>query len=82
MYGIGQEHFKAGAYALAVEWFDRVLATNPNECYAYYFKARSLALDGRADLAVDTARRGVAAARSLHDMKAASELSALLDELE
>ncbi|RMH28484.1 MAG: hypothetical protein D6692_05340 [Planctomycetota bacterium] len=82
MYGIGQEHLKAGAFDQAIEWFDRVISADPHHCYAYYFKARSLEQSGRNKEAADVAREGVAVARARQDMKALSELSALLDELE
>lgn len=82
MYGIGQEHLKAGAFDQAIEWFDRVISADPHHCYAYYFKARSLEQSGRNEQAADVAREGVSVARSRQDMKAMSELSALLDELE
>lgn len=82
MYGIAQEHLKAGRYDEAVAWFDRTLGVDPDYCYAYYHKAKALEGAGRVSEALETARGGAKHARACGDMKAASELGALVDELE
>ncbi len=81
LYGLAQEHNKAGNGARAVEFYDRCLAADPSYLYAFFHKARALEAMGRTTDAVDTLTRGVAAARAAADPKALSELSAYLDEL-
>ncbi|MFT3686319.1 MAG: hypothetical protein QM783_15600 [Phycisphaerales bacterium] len=41
LYGIAQEHGKAGDFAKAIEFYDRTLAADPAYCYAYFHKARA-----------------------------------------
>lgn len=81
LYGIAQEHAKAGDAAKAVEFFDRCIAADGSYCYAYYHKARTLMSQGNADAARCTAKEGLTAAERAGDGKAAGELAALLDEL-
>lgn len=82
IYGIAQEHLKAGRFAEAVAWFDRTIAADADHCYAYYFKAKALEEAGSLGAALAAVDAGLANARRLQDMKAMSELSALRDELE
>lgn len=82
LYGIAQEHFKAGRLDDAVAWFDRTLGADPDHAYAYFHKARALQAAGRTAGAVTTLHAGVAAAKAARDLKALSELNAYLDELE
>lgn len=79
LYGIAQEHARAGRTGEAVAFFDRCLAADPAYSYAYYHKARALQAGGQAEGALATARAGLAAAGG--DGKASSELAALVDEL-
>lgn len=81
LYGIAQEHARAGRHAEAVEWFDRCIDADAAYCYAYYHKAKSLEAAGNPEHAAHTLRTGLAAARRAGDHKAASEMQALLDEL-
>jgi tetratricopeptide (TPR) repeat protein len=84
LYGLAQEHAKAGGegHARAVEFYDRCLEVDPEYCYAYFHKARSLLALSRAADAAATVRAGIAAARRAGDGHAESELSGLLDEIE
>ena len=81
LYGLAMEHARLGLHAEAVEWFDRALAVDPNYCYAYFHKAKSLEQAGNDSAATATLREGLARARSSGDTKAASEIAAYLDEL-
>jgi tetratricopeptide (TPR) repeat protein len=82
IYGIAQEHLKAGRFDEAVAWFDRTIEADADHCYAYYFKAKALEEAGSPGAALAAVDAGLANARRLQDMKAMSELSALRDELE
>lgn len=81
IYGIAQEHAKAGQFGRAVEFYDRCLAVDPAYVYAYFHKARSLEALGRVEDAKATLAHGVDMARSTDDGHAMTELSAYLDEL-
>ena len=84
LYGLAQEHAKQGeaaGQARAVEYYDRCLAVDPGYCYAYYHKARTLEAMGKQEAAVATLRAGLKVAKETGDSHAASEISALLDEL-
>jgi tetratricopeptide (TPR) repeat protein len=82
MYGIAQEHAKAGRFAEAVVWYDRTLSVDPAYCYAYFHKAKALEGGGDVAGAVSTIRAGIVAAKAARDQKALSELGGYLDELE
>lgn len=86
LYGIAQEHAKAGGGAgagheRAVEYYDRCLAADPSYCYAYYHKALSLQALSRREESRAAAKAGLAVAQSANDAKATSELSNLLAAL-
>ena len=81
LYGIGQEYAKRGEPARAIEFYDRCLQADPAYCYAYYHKARVLDSMGQRDQAIIELRTGFKRAQELGDNHAASEISALLDEL-
>ena len=82
MYGIAQEHAKAGRFSEAVVWYDRTLSIDPGYCYAYFHKAKALEGGGDVEAAVATIRAGISAAKAARDQKALSELGGYLDELE
>lgn len=81
LYGIAQEHARAGRHAEAVAWYDRTIAADPSHSYAYFHRAKSLEAEGRDGEARETLRAGIDAARRGGDRHALSELSAYLDEL-
>jgi tetratricopeptide (TPR) repeat protein len=81
LYGLAQEHAKAGRHEAALAAYDRCLAVDPAYCYAYFHKARTLEAAGRPDAAIATLRDGVTAAKRAGDGHALSEISAYLDEL-
>lgn len=82
IYGIAQEHAKAGDFARAVEFYDRCLKVDPAYVYAYFHKARAQEAMGRTEDALATLRAGIDIARATDDGHAMNELSAYLDELE
>ena len=82
LYGLAQEHAKAGNHARAVEFYDRCLAADPSYCYAYFHKAKAQEASGKPAEAVATLRQGREAARRAGDGHALSEIGAYLDELE
>ena len=81
LYGIGQEHLRAGDHAKAIEMFEATLKVDPAYCYAYYFKARSQHATGDLAAARLTVQAGLQAAHKANDQKAAGELSTLQIEL-
>lgn len=82
LYALAQEYDKIGDAENAIDHFDRTLAVNPGELYAYYHKARVLAAQDRVDEARATIESGFKQARSAGDDHAVSELSELLASLE
>jgi tetratricopeptide (TPR) repeat protein len=77
LYGIAQEYAKAGQFDESLAYFDRTLAVNGDELYAYYHKARVLGSLDRADEACAVIDRGLARARAVGDTHAESELTEL-----
>lgn len=82
MYGLALEYAKRNATADAVAWFDRTIATDPRQCYAYFHKAKAQQDSGDTSAAVVTLKAGLNQAQAVRDMKAANEIEAFLDELE
>ena len=82
LYGLAQEHAKAGSHGRAVEYYDRCLAADPKYCYAYFHKARVQEAAGQVEAAVATLKAGRAAAKACGDSHALSEIAGYLDELE
>ena len=60
------------------EYLDRVLATDPGYCYAYYQKGQVLESAGDADAAKQVYRAGVEAATKKGDAHARSEIEGAL----
>ncbi len=81
LYGVAQEHGRRGATDEAVRWYDRCLAADPNYCYAYFHKARTLEEANRTAEAVAALKLGLERARAVRDQHAASEIAGYLDQL-
>jgi tetratricopeptide (TPR) repeat protein len=81
LYGVAQEHAKAGRFEEAVAWYRRAIAADPAHAYARFHMAKALESLGRVPEAMATLREGLAAARGAGDAKAANELAGYLDEL-
>lgn len=82
LYALAQELAKAGRFAEAAEQYDRAIAVDPKECYAFFHKAKALEEAGDIARAIDALRSGLVRARSVGDRKAASEIEGYLDSLE
>ncbi|MFM1803125.1 MAG: hypothetical protein RL136_4 [Planctomycetota bacterium] len=82
LYGIAQELQKLGRLDEAAAHYDRAIAVDERECYAFFHKAKALEQAGRRNDAVAALRDGLARARKVGDHKAASEIEGFLDELE
>ncbi|TVQ62607.1 MAG: tetratricopeptide repeat protein [Phycisphaerales bacterium] len=81
LYGLAQEHAKAGETEAAIQHYDRVLALDPHYCYAYFHKAKTLEEDTRTDEAIAVLKQGLAASKQANDAKATAEIAQFLDEL-
>ncbi|MEL7472158.1 MAG: tetratricopeptide repeat protein [Planctomycetota bacterium] len=81
LYGLAQEHAKAGHTDDALAFFDRCLQSDPSYCYAYYHKAKALEAAGRADEAITVLQAGADAASEHRDAKAQSEIAEYLASL-
>lgn len=82
LYGVAQEHARAGRLEEAVAWFGRTIASDPSHAYARFHQAKALEGLGRVPEALTALREGLQAARASGDGKAAGELASYLDELE
>ena len=80
LYGLAHEYAKRGELDNAILHFDRTIRVDPDQCYAYYHKARTLDDADRPDEARTVARAGLDRARIIGDAHAAAELQAMLDE--
>lgn len=81
LYGLAQECQKLGRLDEAVGFYDRAIAVDPKQCYAYFHKAKALELAGRRPEVPAVLRAGLARARAVGDFKAASEIEGYLDEV-
>jgi len=81
LYGLAQECQKLGRFDDAVGYYDRAIAADPKQCYAFFHKAKTLEAAGRRADAAATLSAGMARARAVGDHKAANEIEAYLDEL-
>lgn len=81
LYGIAQEHAKAGDYAEAIQWYARCIEADPTYAYAYYHKARAHAAAGDTPAAMTTIASGLKAAAQSGDHHAIDELHTLRETL-
>lgn len=81
LYGLGQEYARRGRLDEAVAWYDRCLAAEPDQFYAYFHKARALEQSDRVAEAIATLRTGLDRARRGGDAHAAAEIAGYLDSL-
>ncbi len=82
LYGVAQELQKLGRFLEACEFYDRAIAVDAKECYAFFHKAKALEQAGRRADAAASLRTGLARARTVGDHKASSEIEGFLDDLE
>jgi tetratricopeptide (TPR) repeat protein len=81
LYGVAQEHARAGRHTEALAWYDRACVADPDGAYAFFHKARSQQALGDEPAAIETLRAGLAAARRGKDSHAAGEIAGFLAEL-
>jgi tetratricopeptide (TPR) repeat protein len=81
LYGLGMEYRKLGAPEKAIEFFDRVIATDPGYCYAYYQRGQVYERAGQIEQARRSYRDGIAAAGRAGDAHAQGELEAALEAI-
>jgi tetratricopeptide (TPR) repeat protein len=74
LYGLAQEHLKAGEPEEALRYFDRTIEADRTYTYAFYHKARALQALGRVREAQQVCTEGLAVAEGINDEKAISEL--------
>jgi len=82
MYGLAMAYAKDDQHDEALGWFDQCLATDPEYCYAYYHKARSLESLRRLDDAAVVLRAGIEQAKTQGEAHAEMELKVFLEEFE
>jgi tetratricopeptide (TPR) repeat protein len=70
---------KLGRTDESLAQFDRVIATDPNYCTAYFQKGRALLAAGRVDEARSALREGIRTAESIGDHHARDEMTGLLE---
>ena len=82
LYSLGQECAGLGTPEEALVWYDKAALADPNDCYSFYHKAKTLLDLNRTPEASTTVALGIVRARATGDTKAFSELCTLRDELE
>ena len=81
-YGLAMAHLSGGDNDAALVEFAKTTDANPDYVPAYQMSAQTLAKLNRSDEAIARLRLGLAAAQRTGNTHAASEMQALLDELE
>jgi tetratricopeptide (TPR) repeat protein len=81
LYGVGMEYKKLGDLGRAVEYFDQVIAVDPNYCYAYYQRGQTLEIAGDNAGATKSYEAGIEAAQRSGDTHARGEIEAALQML-
>jgi predicted Zn-dependent protease len=81
-YGLAMEHASQNNTYLALTEFTTLIHHNPDYVPAYQMSAQTLAKLGRTDDAITRLKEGIAAAQRTNNAHAASEMQALLDDLQ
>jgi len=81
-YGLAMEMAGSGATAEALAEFDTLLANDPGYTAAYFMAAQTLASAGRTPEAIVRLKSGIESAAASGNSHAASEMQAMLDELD
>ena len=81
-YGLAMEHLSQGNTDAALDEFAATTQHNPDYVPAYQMSGQTLAKLHRTDDAKERLREGLLAAQRTGNRHAASEMQALLDELE
>jgi tetratricopeptide (TPR) repeat protein len=80
-YGLALEYVNAGQIDSGLEEFKTILRSNPDYTPAYQMAAQALLAAGRSGEARPILEQGLACAKRTGNLKAQSEMQALLDEL-
>ena len=80
-YGLAMEYSNSGQTEAARQEFRTLLTANPDYAAAYFMSAQTLVKAGRVDEAKKMLTDGIAAAQRKRDSHAASEMQAMLEEL-
>ena len=81
LYSLGHEHAKEGRHEEAVGFYEKCLAVDPGEHYAYFHMARSLEALGEEERATGILQTGLERARADGNQKASGEIAQYLAQL-
>jgi predicted Zn-dependent protease len=81
-YGLAMELAGSGDIAAALAEFDTLLANDPGYTAGYFMAAQTLATAGRTPEAIERLKSGIESAMRSGNSHAASEMQAMLDELD
>lgn len=81
-YGLAMEHAGRGETEAALTEFERLLGDHPDYTAGYFMSAQTLAKAGREAEAKQKLVDGLACAKRTGNQHAASEMQAMLDEME
>jgi predicted Zn-dependent protease len=81
-YGLAMELAAGGETEAALSEFDTLLANDPGYTAGYFMAAQTLAAAGRTPEAIERLKSGVASAQRSGNHHAASEMQAMIDELD
>ncbi len=81
-YGLAMELAGRGATPEALAEFDTLLVNDPGYTAGYFMSAQTLAAAGRTEEAIARLKTGIESAQRSGNRHAASEMQAMLDELD
>lgn len=81
-YGLAIELARLGETAAALTEFDLLASNDPEYTAGYFMAAQTLAAAGRTDEAIARLKMGLASAGRSGNSHAASEMQAMMDELD
>lgn len=81
-YGLAMDYANAGEIERGLSEFARLLEINPDYVAAYQMSAQTLVKAGRSTEAQPLLEKGIACAQRTGNQHAASEMQAMLDEIE
>ena len=81
-YGLAMELARGGEIDAALNEFDTLASNDPEYTAGYFMAAQTLASAGRTDEAITRLKSGIACANRSGNRHAASEMQAMLDELD
>lgn len=81
-YSLGNEYFKLGDFAAARIHLEAALAFDPRHSAAWKLLGKTLAESGEQTAALETYRRGIAAAEEKGDLQAVKEMQVFARRIE